>query len=424
MKIAVVGLGYVGLPLTIRLSQLNFDVSAIDINSEKIEKLQRGILPFAQDEPRLKEYFKKEYSKEKMTFSCEFTEVRDCALVFINVDTPILDKNPNYSSLISALKSISNFLKKGSIVIIESTVAPKTTEDLVIPTIEKYSKLRINKDFFVATVPERIRPNHIFEQLTTLPRVIGVSDKSITAKLKNIYSKITSGGLDFTDVTTAEVVKVAENTYRDVNIAFANELALACEELGVNVYKIRELINKSRFHDLHMPGAGVGGHCIPKDPWLLVSSVAREELGIVIRSRQVNDSMPQHMFDLIKLALAKSGISPQNSKVAILGFSFVEDTDDSRNSPTQSLVEILRSKKIKFKIHDPFVVPYKNSKLEDVIKGSDCLVLMVAHGTYKKLDPAKFGKLMRNKIIIDGRNFFDAAKARKLGFLYKGVGNV
>lgn len=423
MKTAVIGLGYSGLPLAIRLSQSSFYVLGIDINHKKIEKLQAGILPFAQDEPYLKVYLEREFKKGRISFTLTFERIRDNDLIFINVDTPIKGKLPDYSSLINAIKSISPNLKRGSIVIIESTVSPKTTETLVIPTIENHSNLKVNKDFFVATVPERIRPSHIFEQLTTLSRVIGISDKKIEPTLKKIYSKITSGEIDFTDLTTAETVKTVENSFRDVNIAFANEVALACEELGVNVWEVRELVNKSPFHNMHRPGAGVGGHCLPKDPWLLAATVKNHKMRLIEAARTINDQMPLHILDLVKEVLKKNGKDVKNSKLAILGFSYVENTDDIRNSPTQKLVEILDENGIHYQVHDPFVQKY-NSSWENIVKGTDCIVLMVAHDFYKKINLKRVAELVNTKIVVDGRNFFDKKELANLGFIYKGIGNV
>lgn len=423
MKAAVIGLGYVGLPLTIRLSQLNFDVSGIDINFEKIRKLQKGILPFAESEPWLNEYFIKEFKKGKLSFSSTFEKLAESKIIFVCVDTPIIGKTANYRSFKNALKSIGRNLKKDSIVVIESTVAPNTSIKIAIPIIERQSGLEKNKDFFVATVPERIRPNHIFEQLTSLSRVIGVSDNRIKKTLKRIYSRITSGEIDFTDLTTAETVKTVENSFRDVNIAFANEVAIACEELGVDVWKVIELVNKSPFHNMHTPGAGVGGHCIPKDPWLLAFSVKKNQLPIIKNARNTNDNMPNHIFSLTKKALKEKNIDIANSNLAILGYSYIGNSDDTRNSPTEQLEKILKRSRIKYKIQDPFVEKYSKLSVYEVAKSADAIVLMVAHDVYRKIDLKKLLKIMKSKVIIDGRNFFEGQKMVNLGFVYKGIGN-
>ena len=422
-KLTVIGLGYVGLPLTLRLSQLNYRVVAIDIDAEKIKSLIKKKLPFAQNEPHFKNYLKRETKRKTITFSSSFEDIKNSQVIFVCVDTPIYDKKPNYKSLTAALGSTAKFLRRNSIVVVESTVSPKTCVNLVIPTLEKGSNLKINKDFFVAAVPERIRPNHIFEQLTTLPRVIGISDEKIKHEMKKFYQDITSGALDFVDLTTAETVKTVENTFRDVNIAFANQMALACEELGVNIWKVRELVNKSPFHDLHKPSPGVGGHCIPKDPWLLLSSVGTEHLSIVKDARKTNDSMPAHLLELIKITLREENINPKKAKVCVLGYSYVEDSDDVRNSPSQMLLDLLKLCKIKYTIHDPNVEGL-NTNLLGKIKDADCIVLTVGHKEYKHLSLKKLSKLVKNKILVDGKNYFDKSLAQKHGFIYKGIGNL
>ncbi len=424
MKVCVVGLGYVGLPLAIRLSEIGYQVLGIDRDRRKIGLLKKGVLPFAQKEPDLKKKFGKVIKKKKTHFSKDFLKLSSSRVVFICVDTPVSKNGPDYSSLISAIKNVSKYFKRGTIIIIESTISPLTTQDLIIPFIEKESNMKVNKDFAIAVVPERIRPNYIFKQLTTLSRVIGVSDKKIQPFLTKIYSKITSGDLDFVDTTTAEVAKTVENTYRDINIAFANEIALACEHLGVDVWKIRELVNKSPWRDMHKPGSGVGGHCIPKDPWLLSASVKNRKLKLIQTARQINDSMPNHIYELASKALREASKDITKSRLAILGYSYVENSDDSRNSPTQTLIKILEKQKIKFAIQDPYIHPYNLEKPEEIIRGTDCLIIMVAHRAYKRLKKLKFTDTMMTKIIIDGRNLINKTRAQEKGFIYKGIGNI
>lgn len=424
MKVSVVGLGYVGLPLAIRLSLLKYDVLGIDKNPEKVNSLKKGKLPFAKNEPKLSNYFEKSKKLKNLNFSHSFRPLKASEIIFICVDTPVKKQKPDYTSLLSAVDSISKYLNKNQIIIVESTVAPNTTKNILIPRLEKKSGVKINQDFFVAVVPERIRPNHIFQQLTTLSRVIGISSPIIRGRLTSLYNKITSGEIDFTDLTTAEVVKTVENTYRDVQIAFANEIALACENLEVDVNVVRNLVNKSPYRDMHQPGAGVGGHCIPKDPWLLMSSVKPYSLNITRGARKLNDSMPRHVFDLIIKALQEQKIDPVKSNIAILGYSYVENTDDFRDSPTIALLKLLNRYKINFQINDPEVRDYSKKPPSQIINNSDCLVLMVAHDQYRNLNLDKLAKIMRHKIIIDGRNFFNRVYAQKAGFLYKGIGNV
>lgn len=424
MKITVIGLGYIGLPLAIKLCLVGHDVVGVDKNEKKIHQLARKVLPFAQEEPFLFNFFKKAVGTERIKFSQKYDSISSANLVFINVDTPLSGSKPDNSSLTSACASCGRFLKKNTIVVIESTVAPKTCEKIVIPILEKSSRLKLNTDFYLAHAPERIRPNHIFEQLTKLSRVIGVSSPKINPILKQVYSKITSGELDFTNLRTAEVTKTVENTFRDVNIALANELALICEELGVNFWQVQKFVNIAPAYNLHLPGSGVGGHCIPKDPWLLISSVAKTKTNLLKNARTINDGMPSHVLTLLKSAMTQMGLKKEKVKVVLLGYSYVEDTEDTRNSPTQKLAHLLLENKIKFKIHDPFVSEYKKREPYKLLDEADAMVIMVRHSFYKKLKLQKIADLMRTKIIIDGRNLIDREKAQAAGFLYKGIGNV
>lgn len=426
MTMAVIGLGYVGLPLLLILSDLGFESVGIDKNKDKVLKLRRARLDFLKNSSKIPKLLAKNLKKKNFFITDEFSIVKNCDLIFITVDTPIkISKLPNQTNITKAAISIGQNLNKGAVVVVESTVSPGTTQNLIIPTIEKFSKLKADEDFYVVVCSERIRPNQdVFEDMKQLPRVLGVSTPEIIPAIKGLYNLITRGEIDVVDTITAEVVKTAENAFRDVKIAFANEIALVCEEVGANVLKVRELINK-RYgrEDMLMPGAGVGGHCLPKDPWLLLTSSKGSRFNLIPAARKVNSNMPKHVLKLLIDVLAFKNIDPKNAQVAILGFSYIENCEDQRNSPSQILTNLLKTKKIKYKIHDPYINAYSKS-IYEIIAGSDCLILMVAHSEYKKLKLSQLSQLMRQKIIIDGRNFLDKVQAQKKGFIYKGIGNV
>jgi UDP-N-acetyl-D-mannosaminuronic acid dehydrogenase len=256
-----------------------------------------------------------------------------------------------------------------------------------------------------------------------------------------LYSSIVKGELIPTDVMTAEVAKVVENTYRDVNIAFANEVALICESLGINAYEVRKLVNSlpndpsnpatNPYRNMHFPGAGVGGHCLPKDPWLLKYGVdaygkKKVPLKLIENSRKVNDQMPYHMANLIENAFKENGLSLNNSKVVILGIAFLPNSDDVRNTPSLPLYNQLREMGAEVIVHDPYVKEYEGVKmvknLDDALRNADCLVIMTAHEKYRDLDLDEAGEIMRNRMIVDGRNFFEREFVEKKGFAYYGLG--
>jgi len=242
---------------------------------------------------------------------------------------------------------------------------------------------------------------------------------------------------------TAEIAKTVENAYRDVQIAFANEVAVVCESLGVDIYDVRKFVNglpndqsspgANPFRNMHFPGAGVGGHCLPKDTWLLMHGlkeygVAKEiaPVSIMIDARTMNDWMPAHMIELLQSALREAGLEAFKSSVCVLGYAFLENSDDERNSPTKALIKELAEKKIKFVVHDPYVEKTPDCQIEKdldaTISGKDALIVMTKHDQYKQINPEMAANLMKTKIVIDGRNLFDLSKFTEKGFIVRGIG--
>ena len=445
-KIAVCGLGYVGFPVALLFAKAGFQVTGVDINEEKIRKINRGGSPIEGKEPGLKELIGQVKKTNRFSATTDPEAYQDADVIIVAVETPVEDDThaPAYRAMKAALKDIVHNLKKDVLIIIESTVAPGTMEKVVLPILEEESGLEIGKDIFLANCPERLMPGHLIENITNYNRVIGASDsakgRSSSGRqktgemVKSLYKYIVKGRLDITSWITAEIVKAGENAYRDVQIAFANEMALLCEAMGANVWEVRSLINEckrrgeTRFEALrqmHLPGAGVGGHCIPKDSWLLVyGAKGLIDPKIVPLARKINNFMPRHMADLLKSAFEETGKDIDKSEIAILGYAYAGNSDDSRNTPTEDLLKKLTDSGAKIVIQDPFIKKYKIS-LDKALKGAQAIVLMTAHDQYKKLSYNKLKRLMKSKpIIIDGRNCFDKDLAIKSGFIYKGVGNI
>jgi UDP-N-acetyl-D-mannosaminuronic acid dehydrogenase len=238
-----------------------------------------------------------------------------------------------------------------------------------------------------------------------------------------LYKNIVHADLDAADCVTAELVKTAENAYRDVQIAFANEVALICEAAGGDVWKVRELVNKSPMRQMHLPGAGVGGHCIPKDPWLLAYGASGSDvpLRIIPAAREVNNSMPLHMVKLLENALAEAGKSLLDARIAVLGYAYLENSDDTRNSPTRSLVARLYELGAQPVIHDPWIPEYDGDVFERV-SGCDAVVVMVGHSVYRTLDLEKLRSVLRSPVLVDGRNVIEGAQASAAGLHYCCIG--
>jgi UDP-N-acetyl-D-mannosaminuronic acid dehydrogenase len=312
-------------------------------------------------------------------------------------------------------------MKPGALVIIESTIAPGTTSRVVAPILEKASGRKVNEGFYLGHCPERVMPGKLLKNLRELSRVCGGSSPETSDAMVALYRNVVQGKLSKSDCVTAELVKTAENTYRDVNIAFANELGLICEAVGADFRRVRELVNESPHRDVHLAGAGVGGHCIPKDPWLLVHGIEDFEPKLIAAARARNESMPLHMARLVEDALEEVGTGVYGAKLAVLGFAYLENSDDTRNSPSEALIAHLVDWGAKVVVHDPWVPPY-NGDLWETIKGADAAIVMVAHEAYLKLDLARLNSVLKTPVLVDGRHVVETEAAQKAGFVFRGVG--
>ncbi len=411
MKIAVIGLGYIGLPTAAMFARAGLDVIGYDINKEVVEALNKGKILIS--EPGLGELVKEVVENKKLRgVSC----LEESDAFIICVPTPINeDKTANLDYVKDAARSISKFLRKGNAVVLESTSPPGTVEDVVVPILAE-SGLAIGEEVYVAYTPERVLPGKIIQEIVQNDRVVGGINEKSAHVVRDIYSAFVKGNIYTTDSKTAELCKLMENTYRDVNIALANELAIFCEEMGINAWKVVELANKHPRVNIHLPGPGVGGHCLAVDPWFIVEK--QKETGIIKKSREINDSMPKHVFNkLINLL-------PDNAKISILGITYKPNIDDLRESPIVELINLLIEKtNYRLSIHDPYahkdMVSFSHlmtDSIEDVVRDADILVLGVNHDDYKDMDFERISNLMRTKHVYDTRNFFCEEKLINYGF--------
>ncbi len=422
----MVGVGYVGLPLSCAFADAGFKVFAIDVLADRIEKLNRGICPIQGKEPGLPELLSRVVESGKLEGTTDISNVSKADAIFVCVDTPIgSDKKPNLDALIKAVADVAVHIRKGALISIESTLPPGTIEGILIPTIGSISGYEPGAQFSVVHCPERVMPGKLIHNLTTIDRVLGGLDETSLDKGASYYSAIMKGEIHRTDLLSAEITKTLENTYRDVQIAFANEVALACEELGANAFEIRKLVNTCPFRDMHVPGAGVGGHCLPKDSWLFASGMKNTHLQLILAARNVNESMPSHMVQLVTEAIEEAGRDLSSSRVTILGLAFLRDSDDVRNSPALQIIDEL-AERAELMVHDPFVerpymVPLTKS-FETAISGSDCAVIVTDHTCYTGLNLGEIKRLMRTPSIVDGRNVLDIADCATAGISYRGIG--
>ncbi len=445
-KIAVVGMGYAGIPAAALFADLpGFMVTGVQRRSKrsgwKIDLLNQGKNPIGGDEPGLSELIARVVKKGTLKVVDDISACKDAEAVLIDVQTPTdVDRKPNYDSLKEVCENVGKHIKPLTLVIVESTVAPGTTDNIVKPLLEKSSHMKAGKDFYLAFCYERVMVGRLIKNMVELPRIVGGIDEESTKRATELYSHVVKAKLHQTDALTAEVTKVVENTYRDVNIAFANEVALVCESLGVDVFEVRELVNtlpndpampaSNPIRNMHYPGAGVGGHCLPKDGWLLKFGL--DTFGkfkffpkVIMNTREVNDSMPRHVVDLVEDALAEHGKKIEGAKVAILGVAFLENCDDTRNTPSAAIYDELKERGAKPILHDPVVrdfdLPFTKN-LDEAILNADAVILSTKHKEYMQLDLRALRSKLATPILIDGRNAFAMDAAAKAGLTYRGVG--
>lgn len=425
-KLAVIGLGYVGLPLACMLAEAGNDVTGVDIDKQKVAIINSGKSPMAGKEPGLDELLAKVIKEERLKAVSDIRSAGHAEAFFVCVDTPVgEDHKANLTILRTVAKDLGNVIRKGALVSIESTLPPRTMTDIVIPLIEKGQKLRAGKDFMIVHCPERVMPGRLLFNMKNYSRVLGGFDQASIEAATRYYKQLISAEIFPTDLLSAELCKTVENTYRDVQIGFANEVALLCEQLGADAYKVRRLVNTCPFRDMHIPGSGVGGHCLTKDPWLLLGKSEHPEDTLIAKARSINDSMPEHLAQLALESLRANGVDPAKAKVSVMGLSFLRDSDETRFSPSKVVIEkfVATSKVV---VHDPFVKEaYKAPlvrTLKEALEGSDCAIFVTDHSEYLALDLKLIRSWMRTPIIVDGRNIFDAKKCAAAGFFYLGIG--
>ena len=449
-KIAVIGMGYVGIPAALLLADAGHDVTGIQRRSKrsgwKIDLLNEGGCPIGGDEPELPEMIMRNVKAGRFRVTDDFSVINKMDIVLIDVQTPTdADHVPRYESLKEVSKIVGSYLKPGMVVIIESTVAPGTTENMVKPILEEASGLKssLPDGFGISFSYERVMVGRLIHNIREYPKIVGAVDDESRNIAIEMYESIVKGGVHGTDCMTAEVAKTVENAYRDVQIAFANEVALLCESLGIDVYDVRKFVNglpndpsvphENPVRNMHFPGSGVGGHCLPKDTWLLLHGWNEYgkmknvyEPSILSGSRILNDFMPVHTIELLVEALREKGLELRGSKVCVLGYAFLENSDDPRNTPTLPLLKKLEEKGVEYVVHDPYLEEEDgieiSKDLDACVKDSDAIILMTKHNEYRELDPEYFKKMMKNLVIVDGRNTYLGEDFIKEGFSFRGIG--
>lgn len=418
LKLCTIGLGYIGLPTAVVFASHGVDVVGVDVKEEVVTLLNSGKIHI--EEPGLQDAL--DSVRHIGTFRASLTPEKADVFV-ITVPTPNLHdelRSCDIRYVMQALESIIPVLTKENIVIIESTIAPRTMEDFVKPTLEK-AGFTIGSDLYVVHCPERVMPGQIIHEFIHNNRIVGGVTPYCTEKAVEFYELVVQGEIIRTDAKTAEMAKLMENTYRDVNIALANELAKICYELKVDALDVIEMANKHPRVHLHAPGPGVGGHCLAVDPYFIISK-APEQAKLTALSREINCSMPSFVVEVVDELLAKSG----GWKVTIFGLSYKGNIDDIRKSPAMEIYEALRERSsYDVVVYDPYVnLDVTEKNLEAALTDSSLVLVLTDHNEFKDLTDASFVK-MRHAQIFDTKNvvekYLEEVQYINFGNLYEFV---
>ena len=418
-KVVIVGLGYVGLPLTC-LSSKHFNVIGLDIDQDKINQINNRLCPIDD------EYTKKLFLETNLSVTTNTEVLSDSDLIIVCVPTPIDEQhNPNLKPLKNAAETIAKSLKPGSLVIIESTIYPGTTEEVIIPILES-SGLKSGRDFGVAYCPERIDPGNNKWVLDNIPRVIGGTSKEQVILAKEFYQRFIDAEIkELNNIKSAEAVKIIENTFRDVNIAFINEIAKSFDKMNIDLIEVIKGASTKPFGFMPFyPGPGVGGHCIPVDPYYLIerAKVSGFDHQFLDLARKINLSMPNYVIEIVQDELNKLGIPIKNTKIGILGCSYKKNIDDVRESPALSVIDTLIKKGAEVHIFDPFVKEKSTEEsLTDLLQKVDHIILLTDHSVFVNLNPNIFRE-NQIKVIIDTKNCLRSEEIKESEVIYRGIG--
>lgn len=425
-NLALIGLGYVGMPIAIAFAKKGINVIGFDLNKEKINLYKNGIDP-------TKEVGNEEIKNTTVKFTYDEKELQNAKFHIVAVPTPVnVDHTPDLSPVIGASEIVGRNLTKGSIVVYESTVYPGVTEDVCIPILEKESGLKCGKDFKVGYSPERINPGDKVHRLENIHKIVSGMDQESLEEIKKVYDLVIEvGTYPVSTIKTAEAVKVVENSQRDINIAFMNELAMVFDRMGIDTNEVVDGMN-TKWNALGFRPGLVGGHCIGVDPYYFTYEA--EKLGyhsqIILNGRIVNDRMGKYVADAAIKQMIAAGQAPKKSKVVILGLTFKENCPDTRNSKVDDIIKHLNSYGIKPVVVDPWAneeeamheYGVKLSNLEDIAE-ADCVIVAVAHDEFKTLKLASLKKLYREstdneKVIIDVKGIYKISDLKESGMKY------
>ena len=434
IKVCVIGIGRIGLPTALSFANKNLPTIGVDINTELVNSINSGKYPL-DDEPEFDKIFDKVTKNKFFSATDNISEaLTKSNVVILSLPTP-MDKNcvPNYSALLSVAQNLHDFIQHETLIIVESTVEPGFIEDEFIKIVEgKNEKLTCNVDFSIVACPETANPGEIFSDFHKLPRLIGGFDERFSQITAELYHHVFDVEIiHLPNCKTANAAKLTANVFRDVNIAFINELAMLFEKMDIDIMKVIEACDRKYNFQAHYPGSGVGGPCLPVNSYQYLNT-SRKTFDGVLRmietAREINEHMPHHTVEIVVDALNESEKSIKNSIIGILGISYKPNVADIQLSPAEEIVKHLEQLGAKIKIYDPF---YKSQNIfshmcsnsfNDVVENSDALILVTAHDEFKNIDPKILFSKMNTPIFIDTRGVMNIESAKKSGLIFRGIG--
>ena len=431
IRVCVVGIGRIGLPSALSFAKSGLTTIGVDINESLVQKINDDNFPL-EDEPGYEEIFHDVIKNKTFSATTKIEEgITKSNLILLSLPTPMDENNiPDYSALANVAKQLSQLLQPSSLVIVESTVEPGFNEDVMINLISDNDRLDAEKNFFIGVCPENANPGEILHDFTNLPRLVGGINQDISKVIQLIYSFVFGVELiEMPDCKTANAVKLTTNVFRDVNIAFVSELSLMFEKLGIDTMKVLEAAKKKYNFQVHYPGAGVGGPCLPINSYQLLNTAKRlgSNLSIIESGRKINEKMPEHVINLTLDAFNECNKTIQDSSILILGISYKPDVKDIQLTPAEQVINKLQDLGVKIHIYDPY---FKSKKvfgitvaenIENVISTVDASIILTAHDEFKKIEIALFSKML-NPILIDTRGIIDPLLAKNEKLIFRGLG--
>lgn len=433
LHVSVVGIGRIGLPTALSFADSGLHTTGIDINANLVKMINSGDFPL-KDEPGYDLIFERVNNKQFFATTDIKAALEQTDVILLSLPTPMDNANvPDYAALKSVAKQLHDLMREGTLVIVESTVEPSFIETDFIPIIEGVDKKFVtDKNFLIGVCPETANPGEILKDFKKLPRLVGATSEITTNIITELYHHVFPVDLiKMPNCKTANAVKLATNVFRDINIAFINELSLLFEKLGIDTFKVLEAAKTKYNFQVHYPGAGVGGPCLPVNSYQMLNIAKKhtKDFKIVRISREVNEYMPTHVIELVVDGFNSAKKQLTDSIVVILGVSYKPNVKDIQLSPAEKIIEKLQQLGTKIKVYDPY---YKSTQVFDIkaennldaaVSNADAVIIVTAHEEFQDLDPAFLtSKMKKTPILVDSRGLIDGNSAKKAGMIFRGLG--